>query len=44
MTQENDIYKCFHSVDSQWFRRRLFGLMIVVLVAFGMLTTRLFYL
>ncbi|MFZ2631195.1 MAG: penicillin-binding protein 2 [Desulfosalsimonadaceae bacterium] len=44
MTIENDIYKCFHAVDSQWYRRRLLGLMIAVLIAFGMLAARLFYL
>jgi penicillin-binding protein 2 len=44
MTQETDIYKCFHSVDSQWYRRRLAGLMVIILIAFGMLAARLFYL
>ncbi len=44
MTQENELYKCFHAVDGHWYRRRLFGLMIIVLIAFGLLAARLFYL
>lgn len=44
MTQENDIYKCFHAVDTYWYRRRLLGVMVAVLVAFSIIGARLFYL
>ncbi len=44
MIQKKSIEKCFQKVDSGWFKRRLFGLMILVFLAFMVLGVRLFYL
>ena len=36
--------KYFYNVDNDWYKRRLFGIMIAVFAAFGILGARLFYL
>ena len=43
MTSQNT-QSYFYNVDNEWFRRRLFGVMMVVFFAFGILALRLFYL
>lgn len=44
MTPPKKNQQYFQNVDNEWFRKRLFGLMICVLVAFGILAARLLYL
>ncbi len=39
-----NIHKYFYNVDSDWYKRRLFGIMIFTLISFGILAARLFYL
>ena len=44
MTPSKKFHKYFYNVDNEWYKRRLFGIMIAVFVAFGILAARLFYL
>jgi penicillin-binding protein 2 len=39
-----NLQKYFGNVDSDWYKRRIFGFMVAVFVAFGILAARLFYL
>ncbi len=40
----NNFHQFFYNVDNEWFRKRLFGIMMVVFAAFSLLAARLFYL
>ena len=40
----NNFHQYFSNVDNEWYRKRLFGIMIAVFAAFGILAARLFYL
>ena len=44
MISSKNFHKYFYTVDNDWYKRRLFGIMIAVFVAFGILASRLFYL
>ncbi|MBC2715657.1 MAG: penicillin-binding protein 2 [Desulfobacteraceae bacterium] len=44
MAPLKNFHKYFYTVDSDWYKRRLFGIMIAVFAAFGILASRLFYL
>jgi len=44
MAPLKNFHKYFYTVDNEWYKRRLFGIMIAVFVAFGILAARLFYL
>jgi len=44
MISSKNFQKYFYNVDNEWYKRRLFSIMIAVFVAFGILTARLFYL
>ncbi len=44
MISSKNFHKYFYTVDNDWYKRRLFGIMIAVFATFGILAARLFYL